>query len=136
METQELSLVLSTELIGLIYMGVLLLVSGLAPFLAKLLQNDFVSFYKYRESIQIEGWGIRAEKAVKNLYESLPLFMALAIVIHIQGLNSETTTTGVLIFCVSRTIYPVSYIANVPSIRTLSYFGGLIGMIIMGSSFF
>jgi len=116
-------------------MGVFLVVLGLAPFLAKLLSTDFLTFYKKRESIRLEGWGTRAEKSVSNLYESLPLFMILAVIIHMQGLSTDTTALGAIIFCVSRTVHPIAYILNIPPVRTLGYAGGLVGMVMMGLAF-
>ena len=127
--TTQMVSALSPEIYALLYMGVLLMVLGLAPFLAKFIQNDFLSFYKYRELSKIEGWGVRAEKSVKNLYESLPLFIVLALIIQLQDFNTATTAIGVLVFCVFRTLHPIAYILNIPPVRTLSYVGGIVGMV-------
>ncbi|MCJ8313626.1 MAG: MAPEG family protein [Saccharospirillaceae bacterium] len=128
--------IMSPEIYALLYMGVILMVLGLAPFLAKLIQNDFLSFYKHRELVKIEGWGVRAEKSVKNLYESLPLFIVLALIIQFQEINTVITAIGVLVFCVSRTLHPIAYILNIPPVRTLSYVGGIVGMVLMSTVFF
>ncbi|BCE01476.1 MAPEG family protein [Marinicellulosiphila megalodicopiae] len=135
-ELFNMGMQMSTELWSLIYMGVFLLALGLLPLIAKFIQNGLGKIITRKDLPALEGWGDRAERSVRNLYESLPLFTILALIVHFQNYSNETTAMGAIVFCVSRTLHPATYIFNLYPLRTLTYVTAIVGMGMMGSVFF
>lgn len=75
--------------------------------------------------------GGRAERALANLQEAMPVFLALALLNLILGTAAALATTGATVFLVSRVLYVPAYLAGVPVIRTLCWMGGVAGLILM-----
>jgi uncharacterized MAPEG superfamily protein len=67
----------------------------------------------------------RLSRAQSNLMETAPYFIALAIIIHLMGLSTDTTQLAAIAFVALRLIYLPLYAFGVPDIRgmvwTLSF---------------
>jgi len=73
----------------------------------------------------------RTKRATQNMLEALIMFAPLVLVAHATGNLNEMTTLGAGIFLASRLVYAPSYWLGIPVIRTLAWFGGLIGIIMI-----
>lgn len=75
----------------------------------------------------------RLQRAQRNLYETLPLFLAAVIIAHIAGLESGLTTAGAWIYVVGRIFYIPAYAFGIPYVRSLIWVVSLagLGMIIL-----
>jgi uncharacterized MAPEG superfamily protein len=75
--------------------------------------------------------GGRADRALRNMHEALPVFLALALMDMIAVPGAGMAVTGAWVFLIARTIYVVIYMAGVPIVRTLCWLAGLIGLALM-----
>jgi|TARA_B110000914_G_scaffold226414_1_gene251240 uncharacterized MAPEG superfamily protein len=65
---------------------------------------------------------IRSRKAYANLQETLPIFLALALLSMIKGIDVTDMACWWLVF---RGVHGISYMAGATYMRTLSWFGAL-----------
>ncbi len=75
--------------------------------------------------------GQRAARALANMHEALPVFLALALMNMIVGTAADMAITGAWVFLIARTLYTVIYIAGIPVLRTLVWAGGWVGLVMM-----
>jgi uncharacterized MAPEG superfamily protein len=75
--------------------------------------------------------GERAARALANMHEALPVFLALALLNLILGTAAGTAITGATIFLIARVVYVGLYIAGVPVVRTLAWAAGWVGLAMM-----
>ena len=78
-----------------------------------------------------QGWGGRANRAYVNMAESLLPFACLVLIAHSLGRTGDWSALGAEVFLVSRLAYAVLYIAGIKVLRSLAYFGGIAGMILI-----
>jgi len=74
--------------------------------------------------------GGRAERALANMHEALPVFLTLALLNLILG-TGALATTGATVFFVARLLYVPAYLIGVPGIRTLIWIAGVVGLVLM-----
>ncbi len=74
------------------------------------------------------AWVGRAERAFKNMTQSLLPFACLVLVAQASGNTGETSAMGAMVFFFSRLVYAVLYPMGVTGFRSLFWFGGIIGM--------
>jgi uncharacterized MAPEG superfamily protein len=72
--------------------------------------------------------GERAARALANMHEALPVFLALALMNMIVGTAAGMAITGATIFLIARTVYVAVYMAGVAVIRTLVWAAGWVGL--------
>ena len=77
------------------------------------------------------AWADRAVRAHDNLIENLVPFAALVLVAHTAGLANETTALGAQLFFCSRVVYVAVYAAGLQPWRTLVWFVGLAGQLLI-----
>ena len=75
--------------------------------------------------------GGRAERALANMQEALPVFLALALLNLIVGTAAGTAVTGATLFLAARIVYVAIYVAGVPVLRTLVWGVGWVGLALM-----
>ena len=75
--------------------------------------------------------GGRAERALANMHEALPVFLALALLNMIVGTAAGMAVTGATLFLVARVVHVVIYMAGVPVLRTLVWGVGWAGLVMM-----
>lgn len=75
--------------------------------------------------------GARAERALANMQEALPVFLALALLNLILGTAASMAVTGATLFFVARLLYVPAYLLGVPVLRTLIWAAGVIGLVMM-----
>lgn len=80
---------------------------------------------------ELPPWAARAKRAHVNLLENLVPFAALVLVAHVSGKANEMTALGATIFFVSRLAYAVVYTAGIKIVRTLLFFAGTVGLMLI-----
>lgn len=75
--------------------------------------------------------GERAARALGNMQEALPVFLALALMNMIAVPGAGLAVTGAWIFLVARVIYVALYLGGVPVVRTLCWVASLVGLAMM-----
>ena len=71
--------------------------------------------------------GERATRALENMHEALPVFLALALLNMIVGTAAGTAITGATIFLIARVLYVGVYMAGVAGGAHAHLGGGLGG---------
>jgi uncharacterized MAPEG superfamily protein len=66
-----------------------------------------------------------------NLFETLPLFIASILVVHVENLEGPMTYWGAMMYFWSRVIYVPLYAMGIPYLRTLVWVIGIIGLIFL-----
>jgi len=122
----------SMELTMLMWAAILYVVQiGIAA-LAADIQNGVAWGLGNREVIPaVEGWGGRAQRAYKNMAESLLPFACLVLIAHSLGRTGDLSVLGAEVFLISRLAHAVCYIAGITILRSLAYFGGIAGMVLI-----
>ena len=75
--------------------------------------------------------GERAARALGNMQEALPVFLALALLDMILGAAADMAVTGAIIFLVARALYVVIYMAGIPVVRTFVWMVSWAGLVMM-----
>jgi uncharacterized MAPEG superfamily protein len=76
-------------------------------------------------------WAQRAQRAHANAVENLVVFAPAVLAVQIMNRGDSLTATACAIYFFSRVIHYIVYTAGIPILRTLSFFGGLIGIAIL-----
>jgi uncharacterized MAPEG superfamily protein len=85
------------------------------------------SFLNRDDSLDTAPWVSRAYRAHLNLIENIGPFAILVIAAHLSGQHNEITARGSAIFFVSRVAHVLFYTAGIPYLRTVSWFSGWVG---------
>ena len=75
--------------------------------------------------------GQRATRALANMHEALPVFLALALLNMIVGTAAGDAITGATVFLIARTLYVGVYLAGISVVRTLIWAAGWVGLVMM-----
>ncbi|HTU68232.1 MAG TPA: MAPEG family protein [Steroidobacteraceae bacterium] len=75
--------------------------------------------------------GQRAVRALANMQEALPVFLALALMNMIVAPSAGLAVTGAWVFLLARTLYVAIYLAGVAVVRTIVWVVGWVGLILM-----
>ncbi len=122
----------SMELTMLMWASILYVVQVMIGALAADMQNGVAWGLGNREEIpQIKGWGGRAQRAYVNMAESLLPFACLVLIAYSLDRTGNLSVLGAEIFLVSRLAYAVLYMAGIKILRSLAYFGGIAGMVLI-----
>ena len=122
----------SMELTMLMWASILYVVQVLLGALAADMQNGMAWGLGNREdSPAAKGWGGRAQRAYVNMSESLLPFACLVLIAYSLGRTGDLSALGAEIFLLSRLAHAVLYIGGVKILRSLAYFGGIVGMVLI-----
>lgn len=123
---------LPMELMMLLWASILYVAQILIAALAADIQNGMAWGLGNREDIpDVPGWGGRAKRASVNMAESLLPFACLVLIAHGTDRLGELSVLGAQVFLISRLLYALLYVAGVKILRSLAYFGGLAGMVLI-----
>ena len=76
-------------------------------------------------------WAQRARRAHANLIENLLPFAALVLIAHVSGKANAMSGLGAQLFFWGRIAYTVAYIAGLTPWRTVMFFVGQTGMMLI-----
>ncbi|MBE7217812.1 MAG: MAPEG family protein [Caulobacteraceae bacterium] len=74
---------------------------------------------------------LRLQRAEKNLYESLPLFIAAVLAAHVSGRESGLTAIGAWSFLGLRIVYVPLYANGVPYVRSVVWALSLLALLLV-----
>jgi len=122
-----------TPELTLLVWAVALTVAQLLVFLAGApAQANLIQLAGNRDPIpEFSGWVGRAQRAHRNMLESLPLFIALILVAHIASPGNATVLLGAQLFFWARLVYAVIYVAGIPWLRTVTWLVSIIGLVLI-----
>lgn len=61
----------------------------------------------------------RLDRAKINMLESLPIFLALALLALVKGSDNGEVTRAASIFLIARVVYVPAYVSGIPMLRSL-----------------
>jgi len=80
---------------------------------------------------EITGWAGRAERAHRNMLQSLVLFTALVLTAQVTNKLDATTALGAQLFFWARLAYAAVYVAGLPWIRTAVWLISVLGLVLI-----
>lgn len=120
---------MTTDMIMLIASAALCILLALPYTLGFIATRGLLTVAGNREDFPAgTGWIGRSHRAHLNMVENLMPFAALVLAAAATGKADAWTALGAQVFFYSRVSHAVVYIAGVPWLRTLAYFGGVVGM--------
>ena len=123
---------MTTELQMLVLASLLSVVLAFPPLVALVFHRGLAYAAGNRdEDLALPTWGIRAERAQKNLLANLPAFGALVLVAAVSDISNEATVWGAQLFFWGRVAHAIAYVAGIPYLRTVAFaasFGGMFGL--------
>ncbi len=73
----------------------------------------------------------RIQRALRNYLETLPAFVALALVLAVSDRATETSALGAAIWFWARLAYIPAYASGIPFVRSVAWFVSLAGLAMM-----
>ena len=110
---------MTLELELLIWSTVLALIQMLVALLGAIAQVGLMALVGNRENLPaFDGWAGHAQRAHRNMLESLTIFAALVLVAQVAGKSNAGTALGAQLFFWSRLAYAPVYVIGIPWLRT------------------
>ena len=104
---------------------------GMAAQMAQKYRTPDWGFGPRDEPMPSQGTAARVDRAYKNFMETFPLFAAAMIAVILQSKMGGLSWWGGLIYVVARVLYIPLYAFGVKYVRTLAWFVGIIGIILI-----
>lgn len=82
-------------------------------------------------AIEGRGWAGRAQRAHRNMLESLVLFAALVLMAQVAGRANAMTAMGAALFFYGRLVYAAIYWAGIAWVRTVAWTVSLTGLVLI-----
>lgn len=73
----------------------------------------------------------RLQRALRNLLETYPAFVALALALAVSGKTGGMAAIGAWIWLVARIVYLFLYAGGVPGLRTLAWVVSVVALVLM-----
>ena len=73
----------------------------------------------------------RLKRALENLLETYPAFVALALALVVTGKTGGIAATGAWVWLIARVVYVPLYAFGVPAVRTLAWVVSVVGLLMM-----
>lgn len=125
---------MTLELKLLVWSTGLALTQMLVALLAAIRQVGVSALVGNRENLPaLEKWAGRAQRAHRNMLESLVIFAALVLVAQVSGKSNAMTALGAQVFFWSRLAYAPVYVIGIPRLRTALWgvsFAGLLQILL------
>lgn len=120
------------ELKLLVWSVLLTLAQCVVAVLGATLQVGLPRLAGNREPVpEFAGWAGRAQRAHRNMLESLVLFAALVLVAQVSGKTNAMTALGAQLFFWGRLVYAPVYIAGIAWVRTALWSVSILGLILI-----
>ena len=81
--------------------------------------------------VEAKGWLGRAQRAHRNMLESVALFGILVLVAHVAGKSNAMTAMGAAIYFWARLAHAVIYTAGITWVRSLVFGISMVGLVII-----
>ena len=123
---------MSLELKLLVWSVALAFAQCLVAVVGAMLQVGLPTLAGNREGMPaITGWAGRAERAHRNMLQSLVLFTALVLVAQATNKLDATTALGAQLFFWARLAYAAVYVIGLPWIRTGVWAVSIVGLVLI-----
>jgi len=81
--------------------------------------------------VEGKGWLGRAQRAHRNILETLVLFAILVLVAHVTGKANAATAMGAAIYFWARVAHAAIYVAGITWIRSLAFGISMVGLVMI-----
>lgn len=81
------------------------------------------------QQARLTGWGARARAAHMNAFESFPPFAAAVVIAHLAKADPVWSAKLAIAHVAARTVYPLIYMANLGTLRSLVWGVGFLATI-------
>lgn len=123
---------MTTDLMYLVWAVALAIVQLLVAVAGSMTQVPITALVGNREPpIELKGWVGRAQRAHRNMLESLLLFVALVLTAQVTGKADETTAMGAGVFFYARLAYAAIYCLGIAWVRTIAWTIAMIGLLMI-----
>jgi uncharacterized MAPEG superfamily protein len=110
---------MTLELKLLVWSAGLALIQMLVALLAAIAHVGLMALVGNRENLPaFGGWAGRAQRAHRNMLESLTIFAALVLVAQVAGKSNAVTALGAQLFFWGRLTYAPVYVIGIPWLRS------------------
>lgn len=73
----------------------------------------------------------RMAHALRNMFEALPVFLPLALLAEMRGIESGWALWGAMLFVAARIAYVPAYASGIVPVRSLAWAAGHAGLVMM-----
>lgn len=123
---------MTPELVYLVWSVALTVVLVLIATLGAMQQVGLPKLAGNREHMpEITGWAGRAERAHRNMLESLVLFAVLVLAARALNVSNSLTVLGAQLFFWGRVAHAALYIAGVAWVRTAAWVVSVLGLLLI-----
>lgn len=123
---------MSIDVKMLLWTAALALVQMLVAVVGAQLQVGLPPLIGNRENLPaMVGWAGRAQRAHRNMLESLVVFTILVLVANSTGKANATTALGAELFFWSRLVYALIYWMGIPWLRTAAWGVSIVGLVLI-----
>ena len=124
---------MTTELTMLAWTLVLALVHVFAPIIGKTRQygSKWNAGPRDQEMPPPDPVTGRLDRAQRNLYETLPLFIAAVLIAHVAERNNAMTALGAHLYFWARVVYLPLYALGIPYVRSLAFLVSMVGLVMI-----
>ena len=117
------------ELMLLVWSVLLTFLQMLVAVSTATLQVGLPALAGNREGLPVlTGWAGRAQRAHRNMLESLVLFAVVVLVAAMTDKTNSITLLGAQLYFWARLVYAVVYLVGVPWVRTLVWLVSVLGI--------
>ena len=123
---------MTPELFYLVWSAALTVVLAVIAVSGAQLQVGLPTLAGNRENMpEITGWAGRAQRAHRNMLESLVLFAILVLTAKAAGISNAMTLLGAQLFFWGRVAHGVIYVVGIPWARTVAWVVSMIGLLLI-----
>ena len=123
---------MTPELFYLLWSVALTVVLVLVATLGATQQLGLPTLAGNRENLpEMTGWAGRAERAHRNMLESLVLFAILVLAARALNISNGMTVLGAQLFFWGRVAHAALYIAGIPWLRTAAWLLSVVGLVLI-----
>ena len=120
------------ELSLLIWTAALTILQMLVSALGSISQIGLTTRAGNRDNLtETTGWASRAQRAHRNMLESIAVFAILVMSAHHLNISNDMTVLGAQLFFWGRVAFSIIYIAGIPWVRTAAWGFSLVGLILI-----
>jgi uncharacterized MAPEG superfamily protein len=123
---------MTPELTYLVWSSALTFLQVLIAVGAATLQVGLPTLAGNREGLpELTGWAGRAQRAHRNMLESLVLFAVFVLVAHVAGIHNGMTLLGAELFFWARVVHAIVYVMGIPWLRTAAWGVSVAGLVLI-----
>ena len=120
------------ELSLLIWTAALTILQMLVSALGSISQIGLTTLAGNRDNLtETTGWASRAQRAHRNMLESIAVFAILVMSAHHLNISNDMTVLGAQLFFWGRVAFSIIYLSGIPWVRTAAWGVSLVGLILI-----